>query len=133
MRALVDLQVVIADAGRGGDAHGALNLSCWGERGPEAALGVEACRWIGMEGIQPGLPQLRQLVEQAKAHQLPSLKSLCEATTGHTLDKRKQTSDWAKRPLDEAQIRYAALDALVLLRVYLALARAGGALRSLPG
>ncbi len=40
---------------------------------------------------------------------------VCERELGITLDKTEQTSSWAARPLSASQIRYAALDAEVLL------------------
>lgn len=47
----------------------------------------------------------------------PSLKIVAEAVLGKTLDKRLQCSDWDRRPLTEAQLRYAAADAEVLLHI----------------
>ncbi len=44
-----------------------------------------------------------------------SLVAVCERELGVRVDKGEQTSDWARRPLDAAQLRYAALDAEVLL------------------
>lgn len=40
---------------------------------------------------------------------------VCERELGIALDKNEQTSDWAQRPLSDEQLRYAALDAEVLL------------------
>ena len=47
-----------------------------------------------------------------------SLKSVCAREFGLTIDKSEQTSDWSQRPLTESQLRYAALDAEILLRLY---------------
>jgi len=47
-----------------------------------------------------------------------SLAMVCERELGVVLDKAPQTSNWSRRPLDEEQLRYAALDAEVLLRVF---------------
>lgn len=47
----------------------------------------------------------------------PSLKIVAEAVLGKSLDKRLQCSDWDRRPLTEAQLRYAAADAEVLLHI----------------
>lgn len=50
-----------------------------------------------------------------------SLAAVVERELGGWLDKTQQTSDWRRRPLTEDQVRYAALDAEVLLDVYAAL------------
>ena len=47
----------------------------------------------------------------------PSLGTCCAALLGRRLDKRAQCSDWARRPLSPGQVEYAALDAVVLLRL----------------
>lgn len=47
----------------------------------------------------------------------PSLRSTVQFFIGLALDKREQQSQWELRPLSESQFRYAALDALVLLRL----------------
>jgi hypothetical protein len=47
-----------------------------------------------------------------------SLASLCERELGVRIDKSVQTSNWARRPLDAEQLRYAALDAEILLDLY---------------
>ena len=51
----------------------------------------------------------------------PSLRRVCARTMGVRLDKTQQCSDWARRPLEQDQLMYAALDAHVLLQVYEAL------------
>ena len=43
---------------------------------------------------------------------------VCERELGLILDKSEQTSNWAQRPLSAEQLRYAALDAEVLLVLY---------------
>ena len=43
------------------------------------------------------------------------LKAVCARELGITLDKGEQTSNWARRPLSERQLAYAAVDAEVLL------------------
>jgi ribonuclease D len=47
-----------------------------------------------------------------------SLAVVCERELGFTLDKEAQTSNWSRRPLDAEQLRYAALDAEVLLLLH---------------
>jgi ATP-dependent Lhr-like helicase len=47
-----------------------------------------------------------------------SLAIVCERELGVRLDKGAQTSNWGRRPLDAEQLRYAALDAEVLLKLY---------------
>ena len=43
---------------------------------------------------------------------------VCERELGIVLDKASQTSNWSRRPLDADQLRYAALDAEVLLALH---------------
>ena len=43
---------------------------------------------------------------------------MCERELGVVLDKSAQTSMWTRRPLDPEQVRYAAMDAEVLLGLY---------------
>lgn len=47
-----------------------------------------------------------------------SLAAVVEHLFGLPLDKTYQTSNWKRRPLSKAQVSYAALDALIVLRVY---------------
>ena len=47
-----------------------------------------------------------------------SLAAVVEHLFGLPLDKTYQTSNWRRRPLSKAQVSYAALDALIVLRVY---------------
>ena len=46
------------------------------------------------------------------------LSKLCIAVTSKRLDKRQQCSDWENRPLSLAQLKYAALDARCLVKIY---------------
>jgi ATP-dependent Lhr-like helicase len=46
------------------------------------------------------------------------LAMVCERELGFSLDKIEQTSNWSRRPLDADQLRYAALDAEVLLGLF---------------
>jgi ATP-dependent Lhr-like helicase len=52
------------------------------------------------------------------------LAAVCARELGLVIDKAAQTSDWTRRPLTDAQIAYAALDAEVLLRLHRALRQA---------
>ena len=56
----------------------------------------------------------------------PSLQRVCARATARRLDKAQQCSDWARRPLDAEQLRYAALDAHVLLEVHEVVRRGKG-------
>ena len=53
-----------------------------------------------------------------------SLAMVCERELGIVLDKSSQTSNWSRRPLDSDQLRYAALDAEILLELHKRLASA---------
>jgi ribonuclease D len=58
---------------------------------------------------------------------------VCERELGMVLDKSSQTSNWSQRPLDADQLKYAALDAEVLLALYERLVAALPAMWSLDG
>lgn len=47
------------------------------------------------------------------------LTDVAERYLGKPLDKRSRMSDWERRPLKQTQIHYAALDAHVLVQIYL--------------
>ncbi|MBA3441859.1 MAG: hypothetical protein H0T92_18530 [Pyrinomonadaceae bacterium] len=47
-----------------------------------------------------------------------SLQAQAQTHLGLQLDKMEQRSDWSRRPLGEAQLRYAALDAVCTLLLY---------------
>jgi ATP-dependent Lhr-like helicase len=47
-----------------------------------------------------------------------SLAMVCERELGIVLDKTLQTSNWSRRPLDPDQLKYAALDAELLLALH---------------
>ncbi len=47
-----------------------------------------------------------------------SLATVCERELGLVLEKSAQLSNWSKRPLEPDQLRYAALDAEVLLALH---------------
>lgn len=81
------------------------------ERRVLATIGLE------LEGIYDTLEASRKLrgADVLGGH---SLAMVCERELGFGLDKSAQTSNWARRPLSAEQIRYAALDAEVLLRLH---------------
>ena len=62
-----------------------------------------------------------------------SLGAVCERELGVTLDKREQTSAWARRPLSPAQLDYAATDVEVLLPLHATLHTALSAEVSVDG
>jgi ATP-dependent helicase Lhr and Lhr-like helicase len=47
-----------------------------------------------------------------------SLGAVCRRELDIILDKQYQTSDWRRRPLSQAQLNYAAMDAEVLIDLY---------------
>ena len=62
-----------------------------------------------------------QTLAMRPGEDMPSLRRVCARTIGLQLDKTQQCSDWARRPLEQEQFVYAALDAHILLQVYEAL------------
>src|SRR5262249_39700380 len=72
---------------------------------------------IALDGIFDTLEASRQArgADVLGGH---SLAMVCERELGFTLDKSSQTSNWSRRPLDPDQLRYAAVDAEVLLALY---------------
>lgn len=78
------------------------------ERRMLAEVGIE------LDGVHDTLEASRRL-RGADALGGHTLAMVCERELGIVLDKGEQTSDWALRPLSDAQLRYAALDAEVLL------------------
>ncbi|MBK6520477.1 MAG: DEAD/DEAH box helicase [Polyangiaceae bacterium] len=97
-------------------AHAKLIHNASFERRVLASVGVE------LEGVIDTLELSREVrgLDAIGGH---SLATVCERELGLLLDKSEQTSNWARRPLTEEQLRYAALDAEVLLTVYDQLAR----------
>jgi hypothetical protein len=73
---------------------------------------------IGLRCVFDTLDASRRLHGRTAKH---SLDVVCERELGVRLDKGMQTSEWCRRPLTEAQIRYAALDAEVLVDLHAAL------------
>ncbi len=78
---------------------------------------------LGTEGFSPrGLLDTLRLSRRALNTERFSLAVVAKHLLGITLDKSLQRSDWFRRPLDRAQLDYAALDARVVLDVYKVLA-----------
>lgn len=75
---------------------------------------------LQLDGVVDTLDLSRQVrgVDVLGGH---SLEMVCERELGLRLDKREQASSWSRRPLSEEQLRYAALDAEVLLSLRRAL------------
>jgi hypothetical protein len=65
-------------------------------------------------------------LQQVKGARAMSLSSACLRHLRVRLDKAAQQSEWARRPLTQAQIKYAALDAHVLLPLACATLTGGG-------
>ena len=72
---------------------------------------------IPLQGVYDTMEASRR-VHGAKALGGHSLAVVSERELGLSLDKSAQTSDWGRRPLDSDQLRYAALDAEILLALY---------------
>eukprot|EP00904_Undaria_pinnatifida_P003919 jgi/Undpi1/13528/HiC_scaffold_8.g03187.m1 len=70
----------------------------------------------------PGVLNLNALhamtVEDPEAPRSAGLRKLANIYLGKSLDKKHQTSSWARRPLSDSQMNYAACDSLVALRVF---------------
>jgi ribonuclease D len=81
------------------------------ERGVFKGLGVE------INNVLDTFQVSRQLRGELSRHE-HSLNSVCRRELGHPLNKFYQKSDWTRRPLSPGQLRYAALDAEVLLSLY---------------
>jgi ATP-dependent helicase Lhr and Lhr-like helicase len=78
---------------------------------------VHAVTGVALDGVFDTLETSRRVrgTEAIGGH---SLAVVCERELGIALDKSSQTSNWNRRPLDPDQLRYAALDAEVLLKLY---------------
>src|SRR5438045_2748197 len=69
--------------------------------------------------LQPaGLVDTLRLARSALMLSSYSLASVVEHLFGLPLDKTLQQSNWRRRPLTRAQLRYAATDAYITLRVF---------------
>jgi hypothetical protein len=94
---------------------------------------------MGATARQPGTPALvreirlrRDAVNDAAAWRVRDVEiapdkaeawcregaMVCERELGVSLDESEQTSNWSRRPLDANQLRYAALDAEILLELH---------------
>ena len=62
----------------------------------------------------PGSPGLGPV---STAREADLRQGFCGSYLALQMSKEEQTSDWARRPLSQRQIRYAALEAEVLLRL----------------
>ena len=72
---------------------------------------------IGVQNVFDTLATSRQL-RGRKRDGGHGLGVVCERELGKRLDKGAQISDWARRPLSQRQLEYAALDVEVLLPLY---------------
>lgn len=87
------------------------------ERGVFARLG------LGLANVFDTLAASRE----RRGRDMPgghSLRAVCERELGMTLDKSEQASTWARRPLSEKQLIYAAVDVEVLLALHETFSRA---------
>ncbi|HEY0139181.1 MAG TPA: hypothetical protein VGB85_34070, partial [Nannocystis sp.] len=72
---------------------------------------------IPLQGVYDTMEASRR-IHGAKTLGGHSLAIVSERELGLSLDKSEQTSDWSRRPLGADQLRYAALDAEILLALY---------------
>ena len=86
---------------------------------------VLAAVGIALDGVFDTLEASRR-ARGADALGGHSLAMVCERELGIVLDKSSQTSNWSRRPLDGDQLRYAALDAEVLLALHKRFKDVGG-------
>ena len=77
-----------------------------------ATAGAQTPLWSRVDDLQRRFPR----------HKAPSLQRIVAEVLGEYVDKSLQRSDWDSRPLSPEQLRYAALDADVLLRLEAAFA-----------
>ena len=62
--------------------------------------------------------ELSKIYSEINNKKAPELKAITLELFNKELDKRDQISDWSKRPLNSNQIKYAVLDAYVLILIY---------------
>ena len=72
---------------------------------------------LAIEPVTDTLDVSRRL-RGAAANGGHSLRAVCAREFELELDKAEQTGNWTRRPLTESQVRYAALDAEILLRLF---------------
>ena len=73
---------------------------------------------IRIRNIFDTLPTSRKKYKGKNIEGGHKLGEVCERELGIYMDKRLQTSDWTVRPLSDAQLAYAAIDAEVLVYLY---------------
>ncbi len=80
------------------------------------------CEVLGRHGLAINrIVDTRALSRRARGEDVSgghSLRALCARELNGDLDKAEQAGDWTRRPLNESQVAYAALDAEVLLQLY---------------
>ena len=77
---------------------------------------VLKARGLALCGVFDTMVESKRIHPEARDGQ--TLAKVCERELGASLDKSQQTSNWSRRPLDSEQLRYAALDAEVLLTLH---------------
>lgn len=87
---------------------------------PRQDLGVLYARYPGLEF--PGLVDTQLMAAFAGHGDQIGLASLVAELAGAKLSKDQQWTDWAKRPLSDSQLRYAAADVLYLPGIFATLA-----------
>lgn len=61
---------------------------------------------------------MKPKLDLSVANPVTSLSNLAASVLGTGLDKSLQKSDWQRRPLSREQTLYAAIDALILVQIY---------------
>jgi DNA polymerase-1 len=69
-------------------------------------------------GLEPGGIECTMLQANALSGKRPSLATLVETELGWRISKEQQVSDWSAPILSQEQIEYAALDAVLVHRLY---------------
>lgn len=71
-----------------------------------------------LRDVEAQLRSLESGIGKKRAREGISLSALAEKYLGKPLDKAFQVGDWSHRPLSQARMHYAALDAWVPVKVY---------------